>query len=282
MATTSLERDLEQAQAASDAALAAWRADRGNEEKKKAKQEAEIAEEAAQDALDAAKGGVGASEGGAAVAADATPAAAVGGVLASAAAAAAATGGAAGGAAGSTTSAASGSLGAAAKISKAKEHKDAGNAFFKAGKFSKAKSEYGKVFAYIGGLHGPNSSMKQYNRGAEVSMEQEAEIAALGLSVNLNLALAFLKLEKPRKTLELCDKVLATDPENVKAIYRAGLAWMSIGDIDKAQAWLQNAAARSPDDKAIAKSLVQLERKAKKAEAISRAKEKKAFAGAFA
>ena len=161
-----------------------------------------------------------------------------------------------------------------AKIAKGMELKAEGNAFFKAGDYKKARRAYASVFCYIDGMHGPNSGMKQYV-GADdtISTEQEAEVEVLRATVQLNLAMVFLKLGKARRALDFTGKVLAKDPSNAKALYRSAMAWMEVGDLDKARALFGDV----PDAAGVKKQLSILARKEK----ILEKKERKKYSGMF-
>lgn len=60
-----------------------------------------------------------------------------------------------------------------------------------------------------------------------------------------------------------CESVLEKDPENVKALYRAGRVRSHLGDMKDAVASLQKALSLSPDDKTIQ---IELQRILKKKE----------------
>lgn len=51
--------------------------------------------------------------------------------------------------------------------------------------------------------------------------------------IYLNSYYSYLKLDKNDKAVLTCDKVLAKDPENVKAIYRKGEALMALKKLDQ-------------------------------------------------
>jgi hypothetical protein len=47
------------------------------------------------------------------------------------------------------------------------------------------------------------------------------------------MAACYLKLSKPEKALATCDKILAKDESNVKAIFRKGEASVKIRKLDQ-------------------------------------------------
>lgn len=58
--------------------------------------------------------------------------------------------------------------------------------------------------------------------------------------MRLNLAQAYLKLNKNTDVIDNCSKVLKDEPGNVKALYRRGVAYTKNQDFDRAQVKIQN------------------------------------------
>ena len=62
-------------------------------------------------------------------------------------------------------------------------------------------------------------------------MEKEIEIVC-----SLNLGLSYLKIKEYQMAIKYTSNVLAKDPDNDKALYRRGMAYIGTGDISKAKA----------------------------------------------
>ncbi|VDM33958.1 unnamed protein product [Hydatigera taeniaeformis] len=94
--------------------------------------------------------------------------------------------------------------------------KNRANEYFKAGKYTLAKNMYNWVVqsAYI--LYDNN----EYHYLCRIAFQ--------------NCALCFLKMNKPDKCLEICDQCIKKDPENVKCLYRQGLAYLMKNDYKEA------------------------------------------------
>lgn len=53
-------------------------------------------------------------------------------------------------------------------------------------------------------------------------------------TLRLNIAQAYIKLNKNYDAIDNCNKVLKDDPSNMKALYRRGVALRKNEDFDKA------------------------------------------------
>jgi FK506-binding protein 8 len=82
-----------------------------------------------------------------------------------------------------------------------------------------------------------------------------------------NLAAAYLKVERYKESQEACCKVLAKDPENVKALFRYGKVLAIQGELDDSVKILQKALELNPDERAIQ---VELQKAQKKKERVER------------
>lgn len=107
----------------------------------------------------------------------------------------------------------------------------------------------------------------------------ELETAAL-----TNIAMCYLKLGEPRKTIEFCQKALTTNPSAWKAVLRKSEAQASMGNYVGARSALSEALQMAPD--AASKSAVMKEKEKqnsaeREANIVSNAKQKKAFSKMF-
>lgn len=103
-----------------------------------------------------------------------------------------------------------------------------------------------------------------YSRGAQYVIPIKPgteERERLRVALFLNLAACQLKLGQNTHVVDNCSKVLAQEPNNVKALYRRGVASKNIGDLD--QAWEDLLAARrlEPGNRAVQEQLREVGRR---------------------
>ena len=67
-------------------------------------------------------------------------------------------------------------------------------------------------------------------------MKKEVEIPTC-----LNLGLAYLKVGEPQQAIKFASQVLSEDPENSKALFRRGYAYLTKGDLELAREDLKEA-----------------------------------------
>ncbi|XP_077366995.1 inactive peptidyl-prolyl cis-trans isomerase FKBP6 isoform X1 [Festucalex cinctus] len=110
-----------------------------------------------------------------------------------------------------------------------------GNRCFNQSRYEKAKERYKQALELLG------------NRENASDGEQTAIQAAL-LPLYLNLALAELRLDSPKKTLKYAKKALDINGDSAKALYRCAQAYVELRDYESAHACLVKAQARKPFD----------------------------------
>lgn len=122
--------------------------------------------------------------------------------------------------------------------------------------------------------------------GSTVQIEESEEKKAIELETAAltNIAMCYLKLGEPRKTIEFCQKALTTNPSAWKSILRKSEAQAIMGNYDSARSTLNEALQMAPDP--ASKSAVMKEREKqisaeREANIISNAKQKKAFSKMF-
>ncbi|KAH0832220.1 hypothetical protein J3R83DRAFT_13183 [Lanmaoa asiatica] len=76
----------------------------------------------------------------------------------------------------------------------------------------------------------------------------------------LNRAAAYLKLGKSEDVERDCTKVLALNPDNVKALFRRGQARRALGNLDGAQADLDKVLALEPANESVKNEILELEK----------------------
>ncbi|KAJ8402240.1 hypothetical protein AAFF_G00371050 [Aldrovandia affinis] len=76
--------------------------------------------------------------------------------------------------------------------------------------------------------------------------EEGRSITAMQLPILLNLSLTLLRLERPLKALQYGQRALEVDPQNTKALFRCGQAYLELDDYEKAKDFLLMAQASKP------------------------------------
>ncbi|RDD47487.1 Tetratricopeptide repeat protein 9A [Trichoplax sp. H2] len=165
------------------------------------------------------------------------------------------------------------------KIKLANDHKDTGNDAFKNGDFTSAIRSYHHALLCVKGilskstmkelgmLVGDNAAQHRAN-SKEEQIKEEAQ--SIKLSLHNNLAVCLIKQNKWERAISHCDEALMLESNNCKAIYRRGLAYLEIGNIDKAGKDLRKASALQPHDHNIQKALSRLGNKEKVGEQVER------------
>jgi tetratricopeptide (TPR) repeat protein len=149
------------------------------------------------------------------------------------------------------------------------KNKEEGTELFKGGNIRPAAARYHKALTHAAKFF-------------DLSKEDEAEVNAVKLSLYLNLASCYIKLENWENVLRNCTDALAIDGKNVKALFRRAQYYESKKDWDKAQADLKqcaklNQAAGAAEDKAV----LAMQERIKKQVAQEKAKEKKSWGKIF-
>ncbi|XP_020526603.1 peptidyl-prolyl cis-trans isomerase PASTICCINO1 isoform X2 [Amborella trichopoda] len=104
----------------------------------------------------------------------------------------------------------------------AEKIKVTGNRLFKEGKYELAKAKYEKV-------------LREFNHVNPQDDEEGKIFVSTRNSLHLNVAACLQKMGEYRKSIETCNKVLDVSPAHVKALYRRGIAYTSVGDFDEAR-----------------------------------------------
>jgi tetratricopeptide (TPR) repeat protein len=82
---------------------------------------------------------------------------------------------------------------------------------------------------------------------------QQLQVKEVKLSLHINMALSYIKLEKLDNAFQSCNEALAIDPKNVKALYRRATVQHNRRKFDDALNDLKQAEELAPDDKAVKK-----------------------------
>jgi len=130
------------------------------------------------------------------------------------------------------------------KFKAANELKALGNDHFKKQEINKAVSMYNKSLKYI-----------------PEDQNEQKEVQDLEISIHSNLAACYLKQNYYDGAIEACNKVLAKQENNSKALFRLGQAYFGDGNTDKAKECFQKAAIIEPSDKSIQIELRKIKQK---------------------
>lgn len=150
--------------------------------------------------------------------------------------------------------------------STAQRLKQKGTELFQKKDYEGAIAQYSKAADYASGA--------DEDDGAAVPEQTRA----LFVSSWSNVAMCHVKLQEWGPAIRACDKVLGQEPQNLKALYRRGLARLSTGFLKEAKTDLMAAYALDNSNKDVRKALATLKKESQKA----KQKEKAAFGGLFA
>jgi len=126
-----------------------------------------------------------------------------------------------------------------------------------------------------------NKALTHAAKFVMLSPDQQTEVDAIKLSLNLNIAMCWLKISDAENHLDqairACDDALKIDGESVKALFRRATAKEQKGQYDEAKADLKQCEKLAPDDKAVPKLMQRVEAQI----ARQKAKEKKMYGKMF-
>jgi len=112
----------------------------------------------------------------------------------------------------------------------------------------------------------------------DLSPDEQKEVNETKLSLYLNIALAYIKLEKLDNALQSCNDALKIDEKNTKALYRRATVLYQKRKFDDAVKDLAQAEKLAPDDKAILKLRKLVDHQLSKQKMKEKAFAKKMFA----
>eukprot|EP00054_Salpingoeca_dolichothecata_P031594 m.263997 g.263997 ORF g.263997 m.263997 type:complete len:472 (+) comp27421_c0_seq1:90-1505(+) len=148
------------------------------------------------------------------------------------------------------------------KVVYAGELKAAGNDFFKAGNLHKALKRYSAAIELF-----------KYENDEEKKKQTDPAV----LPCYLNAAQCQLKLRKLPQAIELADKALAIEGDNVKALYRKGMASMELCEWKDSEKCFKSILEKDPQHKATLSALNKLKSAIKR----QNDKEKKLYQNMF-
>uniref|UniRef100_A0A8C5SBH2 Tetratricopeptide repeat protein 9C n=1 Tax=Laticauda laticaudata TaxID=8630 RepID=A0A8C5SBH2_LATLA len=167
------------------------------------------------------------------------------------------------------------------RLEQARTFKEEGNHCYKEGRFRDAVSRYHWALLQIKGLD-PNMPFPLQEFMADkpaMTADQEKQLYTIRCDCYNNLAACLLQMPPVNyeRVKDYSLKVLERQADNVKALYRAGVAFYHLGNYDKAQHYLLSATSRQPKD-ANVKRYLQL---TKSQLSIYLQKEKQLYMGMF-
>jgi len=135
---------------------------------------------------------------------------------------------------------------AVARVFEANLKKQHGNRFFHHQEWSRSIRCY-------------QSALKSLDPGeAEEGEEGFKDVIKMYCDISNNLAATLLKMGMPKEAQEACIKVIELDKDNVKALYRGGMAAMALHNFEEAEIALKEAYKLAPKDVAIVKGIQEL------------------------
>lgn len=111
----------------------------------------------------------------------------------------------------------------------------------------------------------------------DLSPDETQEVKEVKLSLHLNMALAYIKLEKLDNANQACNEALKLDVTNVKALYRRATVLYQKRKFDDAVKDLKEAEKLAPDDKAVKKLRKLVDQQTEKQKKKEKAMAKKMF-----
>ena len=144
------------------------------------------------------------------------------------------------------------------------KNKTEANELFSGKNYQHAAARYAKALSHC-------------NKFFDLSPDQQNEVNEVKLSLYLNLAFAYIKLEKLDNAFLQCNEALKCDATSVKALYRRATVLYQKRKFDEASKDLDEAKKLAPDDKALKKLRVLVEKQMTKQKAKEKAMAKKMF-----
>jgi len=145
------------------------------------------------------------------------------------------------------------------------KNKEEGNELFKDGNWRPAAARYVKALSHA-------------SKFFDLSPDDEKEVKEVKISLYMNLAKCYLKMDNLDKMLSNCNDALSYDAENAKALYMRAFCYEKKGHFDKAEADLKIALSKNSEDQPSVKLMERVKAQLKR----EKEKEKKMWSKAFA
>ncbi|EHB02100.1 Tetratricopeptide repeat protein 9C [Heterocephalus glaber] len=143
-----------------------------------------------------------------------------------------------------------------ARLQEAQLLKEQGNQRYREGRFRAAAGRYHRALLQLRGLE-PGPAPDPGPRASALSAALEDALRSTQLACYNNLAACLLQMEPVNyeRVREYSQKVLRRQPDNAKALYRAGVAFFHLQDYEQAQHYLLAAGHRQPKDASVRRYL---------------------------
>lgn len=148
------------------------------------------------------------------------------------------------------------------KYQLALHHKGIGNKLFKEDRYIDASHRFGKALKLLCSIPIAVEDPPEIVDTIKVS-----DIEHLKINLYNNLASCYLRHGNDGTVIELCEKVLLYDPNNVKALYKTGIAWCNERDYERARDNLLKVVNLEPDNKVAREKLAYANGKFQEAQA---------------
>lgn len=135
------------------------------------------------------------------------------------------------------------------KYELALHHKEKGNTLFK-DRYIDASHRFGKALKLLCSI-----PIEVENPPEVIDTIKVSDILTLKATLYNNLASCYLKNGNNDTVIELCQKVLLYDPDNIKALYKIGVAWCNEHDYEKGTDYLKRVVNLESDNKAAKEKL---------------------------
>jgi len=131
------------------------------------------------------------------------------------------------------------------------KNKKEGGELFSDGNFKFAAARYAKALSHCA-------------KFVDLNPEDAKEVNDVRLTLNLNLALAYMKMENPDQALRYANDALVIDENHGKALYRRASVYFEKKNWEGASKDLKKALISTPDDKALLKLLEKVDAQIKR------------------
>uniref|UniRef100_A0A7S2SNF2 Uncharacterized protein n=1 Tax=Mucochytrium quahogii TaxID=96639 RepID=A0A7S2SNF2_9STRA len=147
------------------------------------------------------------------------------------------------------------------RLDLAKKYKEEGNVLYKEGRSGDALKVYAK------GLYQSEFDEMQWN--FELLNPHREMVVAVRVPLLLNSAACALKLKNGDQVVEFCEQVFKLEPDNLKALYRRGQAYVLLSKLEKAKEDFTKVAKAEPNDKVVRKNLNDVSNRLKREQVAS-------------
>lgn len=144
----------------------------------------------------------------------------------------------------------------------------------------KNKAEANELFSHKNFRHAAARYVKALSHCAkffDLTPDQDEEVKAVKLSLNLNLALAYVKLENFPNALRAANEALAIDENSTKALFRRSSIYYEQKKFDEAKKDISKALKAAPEDAACKKLSARIDQQLKRQKDKQKKMAKKMF-----